>query len=107
MVHIETLDGLDGSPHANLFPTEEPKTVRLTLSKGERVEPHSHSDREIVMHLVSGRIDLELDDEVYEVTAGDVVHFDGARQISPVAAEDSTALLVLAPRSEGSGPNDS
>jgi len=96
MVIIKSLGELDGSPHANAFPTEEPKTIRLTLAEGERVEPHSHPDRDVVLYLVSGSLELRLDGEPYQVSQGDVVHFDGAQEISPVANAESTALLVLA-----------
>lgn len=106
MVTIESLAELDGEPHANVFPTDEPKTVRLTLSEGEHVDPHSHPEREIVLYLISGEIDLRLDDDSYQIGEGDVVHFDGEQDVSPIAKTDSTALLVLAPRSEGSGSED-
>lgn len=100
MVTLESVDELDGTPHANVFPTEEPKTIRLTLSEGEQVEAHSHPDRQIILYLISGEIDLQLDEDSYQVQPGDVVHFDGAHDISPSANTDSTALLVLARKSE-------
>lgn len=100
MVHIKSLQELEGVPHANAFPSEEPKTIRLTLSEGEHVEPHAHPDREIVLYLISGSLKLRLDGKPYEVNKGDVVHFDGAQDISPVAKSDSTALLVLASKPE-------
>lgn len=102
MVHIKSLQELEGEPHANAFPSEEPKTIRLTLSEGEHVEPHAHPDREIVLYLISGNLELQLDGEPYQVNQGDVVHFDGAQDISPVAKTDSIALLVLAGKQESS-----
>lgn len=93
----ETLADLEGTPHARVF-EGEPQTIRLTLEAGERVPPHQHPDRQIVFHLLEGRVDVTLDETVYEVTAGEVVRFDGNQDISPEALEDSTALLVLAPR---------
>lgn len=98
MAEIERLSELDGTPHANVFPSSEPKTVRLTLDAGERVEPHTHPGRDIVLYLVEGAIDLELDEETHSLAAGDVARFDGEREISPIAGEPSTALIVLAPR---------
>ncbi|WP_096391581.1 cupin domain-containing protein [Halopenitus persicus] len=100
MATIRSLADLEGAPHANAFPSAEPKTIRLRLESGERVAPHSHPDREIVAYLLEGAIDLHLDDEIHELGPGDVAHFDGDQDISPVARADSTALLVLAPRSE-------
>lgn len=100
MPTIYTLDDLDGQPHANVFPDAEPTTVRLTLAEGESVPAHDHPDREIVFYLVDGAMTLELGDETHELTAGDVARFDGDQQIAPTAGEASTALIVLARRSE-------
>lgn len=100
MPTIRTLADLNGTPHANAFPAEEPRTIRLTLGAGERVEPHRHPDRDIVCYVVSGILDLRLDGEAHRVTGGDVAHFDGAQEISPVAVDDCTAVLVLAAKRE-------
>jgi len=102
MVLVKSVRDLEGKPHANAFPSEEPKTIRLTLVKGEHVEPHSHPDRDIVLYLISGTLELRLDGESHQVREGDVVHFDGAQDISPVATSDCTALLVLAVKSDQS-----
>lgn len=103
MTEIEHLPALDGELHANVFPSAEPKTVRLTLDAGEGVDPHTHPDRDIVLYLVDGAIDLELDGEHYSVEEGDIARFDGEREVSPVAREPSTALVVLAERAESEG----
>ncbi len=99
MTTVHTLSDLVGEPHAHVFPDSEPKTVRLTLEADEELPRHSHPDREIVCYLVSGTIELRVDEETDILTAGDVARFDGDHQISPRALEASTALLVLAPRS--------
>lgn len=99
MTTIHTLSDLDGTPHANVFPDAEPKTIRLTLDAGEEVAPHSHPDREIVFYLVEGAIELQLGDDLHELAAGDVARFDGDQEVSPRAVEDTTALIVLAGRS--------
>jgi quercetin dioxygenase-like cupin family protein len=75
---------------------DAPKTVRLTLSEGESVPPHRHPDTDIVLHLRSGELDLHLGAETHRLTQGDVIRFDGDRDISPEAVTDSDALLVLA-----------
>lgn len=100
MTTIHTLADLEGQPHANVFPETEPKTVRLTLAAGEAVPPHSHPGRDIILYLLDGTVELQLDDETHDVTAGDVARFRGEREISPRAVEKSTALLVLAPRAD-------
>ncbi|OIB59093.1 cupin domain-containing protein [Natrialba sp. SSL1] len=96
MPTIRPLTELESTPHANVFPTEEPKTIRLELGTDEAVAPHSHPGRDIVFHLLEGEIELELDGDTYEVTAGDVARFDGDQDIAPRAVEPSTALIVLA-----------
>ncbi|WP_245902765.1 cupin domain-containing protein [Salinigranum rubrum] len=91
---------MDGQPHANVFPDAEPKTIRLTLPEGEEVAPHSHPGRDIVLYLIEGTVELQLGDATHEMTAGDIVRFDGDQEISPHAVEDSTALIVLANQSD-------
>ncbi|GAB3682542.1 hypothetical protein GCM10028857_08610 [Salinarchaeum chitinilyticum] len=96
---VVALDELDAEPHAVLF-EDEPKTIRLSLAAGDEIAAHSHPDRQIVFHLLSGSIDVTLDDTTHVLEPGDVARFDGKRDIAPLAKEDSTALLVLAPRAE-------
>lgn len=91
------LPDLDGTPHANVFPESEPKTVRLTLDAGEGVEAHRHPGRSVVLYVLDGSIELGLDDETHSLGRGDIVRFDGDREIAPLAREASTALVVLAP----------
>ena len=100
MTTSRTLSELEGQPHANVFPEAEPKTIRLTLSEGEAVPAHAHPDREIVLYLVEGAIELQLGNETHDLTTGDVVCFDGDQEIAPRAVNDSTALIVLATRSD-------
>lgn len=88
------------TPYANAFPTAEPKTLRLTLSAGERAETHDHPDRYVILYLISGNLSLQLDDESYQLESGDLVHFDGMHAITSSADTDSTALLVLSKKNE-------
>ena len=100
MVSLQSLDELEAEPHAELFPGEEPQTIRLSLEEGEEIAPHQHPDRRIVFHLLSGAVDVTLGDETYELAPGGVARFDGDQYVSPRARTDSEALLVLAPRTE-------
>lgn len=99
MTTVRTLHDVDGQPHANVFPEEEPKTIRLRLPAGEEVAPHTHPGRDIVFYLLTGTLRLRLDEDTHTIPAGDIVRFDGDQEISPYAVEESTALIVLAPRS--------
>ena len=98
MVSLQSLDDLEREPHAELFPGEEPQTIRLSLDAGEEIAPHQHPDRQIVFHLLSGAVDVTLGEETHELAPGDVARFDGDQYVSPNAVDDSEALLVLAPR---------
>ena len=101
MTDLVALEDLDGAPHAPVFPGEEPQTVKLTLEAGGAVAPHQHPDRQIVLYLVSGHLEVTVGDDSHEIRAGEVVRFDGDQYVSPEAVEDSVALLVLAERSDG------
>ncbi|MFC4986214.1 cupin domain-containing protein [Saliphagus infecundisoli] len=100
MASVKPIEDCEGVPHANVFPTEEPKTIRLSLDEGESVGAHNHPERQVILYLISGEIDLQLDGESHIVQSGDVVQFDGTCEVAPAAKIDSTALIVLAKKSE-------
>ena len=91
------LADLDGEPHAAAFPGHEPKTVRLSLDAGESVPEHTHPDRTVLFHALTGTFEVRLDGEEHPVAAGEIVRFDGETAVEPTAVEDATALVVLAP----------
>jgi uncharacterized protein (DUF2249 family) len=94
-----TLDDLEGDPGAPLFPGEEPKAIHLTLGPNERVDRHDHPGRDVLFLVRSGDLRLTLDGDSYGLSAGEVVRFDGERDVAPRAGEaGATALVVLAPR---------
>ncbi|MFB6142227.1 MAG: cupin domain-containing protein [Halorientalis sp.] len=95
-----SLGDLPDDTHVDLFPGAEPRTVCLTLAAGEAVPPHTHPDRQVVLSVREGHLAVTLDDETHHLEPGDVVRFDGRREVSPRAVEDSTALVVLAPRAD-------
>jgi quercetin dioxygenase-like cupin family protein len=100
MTETVPLDDLTERPREVAFPGDEPKTVRLTLDAGEEVPAHRHPERRIVVHLVSGRLDVRVEGESNVLESGDLLRFDGQKEVAPKAEEDSTALLVLAPRAD-------
>lgn len=100
MAPVKSIEDCEGVPHANVFPTEEPKTIRLSLDEGESVGAHSHPERQVILYLISGEIDLQLDGESHIVQSGDVVQFDGTREVAPAAKTDSNALIVLAKKND-------
>jgi len=100
MVELTALDDLTATPHARPFEAGEPTVIRLALDADERVDPHTHPERQIVLYLRQGRLELDLDEETHSLEAGDVIRFDGKREVSPYALEESEALIVLAQRVE-------
>jgi quercetin dioxygenase-like cupin family protein len=98
MAELTALDDLSAAPHARPFDAGEPTVIRLALDAGERVDPHTHPERQIVLYLLDGQIELDLDEETHSLESGDVIRFDGKREVSPHAVEDSEALIVLAQR---------
>jgi quercetin dioxygenase-like cupin family protein len=50
--------------------------------------------------VLSGAVELTLGDDVYDLEPGDIVQFDGDQDVSPYAVDDSTALVVFAPKDE-------
>lgn len=98
MPELTTLDDLTNAPHAEIFEERRPRVVRLQLDADERVPPHTHPGTNIVLHLLSGHLDLALDDENYDVKPGQLVRCSGECKISPHALEPSTAVVVFAPK---------
>lgn len=97
-VETARIADLEGEPHADAFPGRTPKTLRLSLEAGERVPEHEHPDRTVLFHVIDGAIDVALDGESRLVSAGEILRFDGELSVEPTAREESTALVVLAPR---------
>lgn len=94
------LADLEERPHADAFETRRPRTVRLRLDADERVPRHAHEGTDVVLHLLSGRVELALDEETHELEAGELIRFSGEREVSPYAIEPSTAVVVFAPAAE-------
>lgn len=95
-----SLDELTATPHARPLEAGEPAVIRLALDEGEAVDPHTHPERNIVLYVRSGRIELTLGEDSHTLDAGDVIRFDGRTEVSPRAVRDSEALIVLAERTE-------
>jgi len=99
-VETAALDDLTERPHEVVFEGAEPRVVRLALDADETVPAHTHPEREVVVYLISGRLDVRVDGESNVLEPRDLLRFDGRQEVSPSAESDSTALLVLAPRSD-------
>ncbi|ELY63920.1 cupin domain-containing protein [Natrinema versiforme] len=100
MPDVTSLETLEEAPHAEVFEERTPRTVRLQLDADDRVPKHRHPESNVVIHLIDGAVDLTLGEEVFGLEPGDVVRFDGDQDVSPYAVEDSTALVVFAPKTD-------
>ena len=101
MPELTSLSDLTETPHAEVFDDGgDPRAVRLHLEADERIPEHRHPESNVVFHLLSGSLELSLDGESYELESGDLVRFDGDREVAPNALEKSTALIVFAPKRE-------
>jgi len=97
MVTRRTLADLDGDErHATVF--DDPRTVRLALSAGESVPPHSHPEAVVLLHVLDGSLDATIGGDPYAFRAGELVRFDGFEEIALTATVDTTAIVVLTPR---------
>lgn len=94
---VTHLDTLTKTPHAEVFDDHVPRTVRLKLDAGQQMPPHRHPGTDIVLHLLSGEIDLVLDEDTYSLAPGELIQFSGECEISPHAIEESVAVVVFAP----------
>lgn len=97
MPETSSLEVLEETPHAEVFDERQPRTVRLELDADQRIPRHTHRGKDVVLHLLSGHLELTLDDETYELRPDDLVRFSGEREVSPYAVEASTAVVVFAP----------
>ncbi|MGB9965852.1 cupin domain-containing protein [Halobacterium hubeiense] len=97
-VELADVDALTETPHAEVFETRNPRTVRLALDEGEAVPAHQHPDSMVVLYVRSGALELTLGDDTHHLESGDAVRFDGAQDVSPRAASDAEALAVFAPK---------
>ncbi|MGQ3413139.1 cupin domain-containing protein [Natrinema sp. LN54] len=100
MPEVTSLETLEEAPHAEVFEDRTPRTVRLRLHADERVPKHRHPESNVVIHVITGAVELTLGEAVYDLEPGDVVRFDGDQDVSPYAVEESTALVVFAPKTE-------
>lgn len=97
MPEVTAITELEETPHAEVFEERAPRTVRLRLDADERVPAHRHPGTNVVLHLLSGHLELTLGEDVYDLEPDDVIRFDGGQDVSPYAVEPSTAVVVFAP----------
>lgn len=73
--------------------------VELTLGKGGMVAEHSHPHEQMT-HVLSGRLEFEVQGEKRVVGPGEVVHLPSNVPHGAVALEDSVTLEIFSPPRE-------
>jgi mannose-6-phosphate isomerase-like protein (cupin superfamily) len=96
MADLLATDELDADPGAVAF--EAPRTVCLQLDAGEGVAPHSHPGHDVLMIALDGTLAVGLGEDSYALSAGEVLRFEGEREVAPEGRTDATALVVLCER---------
>mgnify|MGYP006287724273 CR=1 FL=1 len=100
MPELTSIPSLSSTPHAEVFDTDAPRTVRLQLEADERMPKHRHPESNVVLYVLDGTLELTLGDDSYDLEQGDVVRFDGNQDISPHARTECASLLVFAPKED-------
>ncbi|PLX88581.1 MAG: cupin domain-containing protein [Desulfuromonas sp.] len=70
--------------------------VKFRLEATAKLPRHSHP-HEQTGYLVSGRMELTVDERVYQVNPGDSWSISGGEEHSAVALEDAVAIEVFSP----------
>jgi transcriptional regulator with XRE-family HTH domain len=64
-------------------------------------EPYTHGDSEELLIVVEGRVQVQLGEEIYEVAAGDSVHYQSStpHRVANAGNEAAEVLFVISPPS--------
>jgi quercetin dioxygenase-like cupin family protein len=72
-----------------------PQFATVDLAPGERTAEHAHSDMDEVFYVLSGQLNIKVDGESYECSAGDAVLIKARERHSLANASDSSVLTLL------------
>ncbi len=79
-----------------IFKKDNYKVVRKAGVAGDIIPTHNHVEEEIVFSVLSGEVEVTLnDEEVYELNTFDVLNFDGINNMEVKFVEDSEILITL------------
>lgn len=89
-------EGVEGVP-SEIAPMKGQGTITLHAMQGRRSgDYHLHEDREQVYYFTSGRAKMRIDDEMYDVSEGDIVYVPvGARHQLVNDSEDWVYHLII------------
>lgn len=85
--------------YGRVFESEDLLVVHMKLEAGQTIAPHDHPKQEIFFTVVSGKVEVYLDEEESNVLEPKkVLNFKGERRISAKALEDSDVFVYLVNR---------
>jgi len=99
MPAITSVDELEATPHAEVFDERNPRTVRLRLEADDSVPAHRHPESNVVLHLLEGRSNSRSATRSIPSNR-ETSPSSTAIRTSPHAIDESTALLVFAPKTD-------
>lgn len=82
--------------YGRVFESEDLLVVHMKLEAGQTIPPHDHPKQEIFFTVVSGKVEVYLDEqETYILEPKNVLNFKGERRISAKALEESDVFVYL------------
>lgn len=70
--------------------------VKKTGKKGDLIEKHNHPEANVIFTVVKGKIKVFINErDSYELSPGQILHFDGDNYINAQLLEDSEAFVTL------------
>ena len=68
---------------------------RLTVFNGQRIPNHRHVDSDEIVHIVSGRLEQQLGEDVYILGPGDTISVPAGAWHRGLALDDTEAVGVI------------
>jgi quercetin dioxygenase-like cupin family protein len=83
-----------------LFNEEKVLTFVLNLKNDQELPPHHHEESDLVLHVLTGKGELTVDEKVMDISTGDVVYCVGEEMFSLKnnGGENMSCFVVITPR---------
>lgn len=73
------------------------RIIHLTLAPGQRLPPHRHPGREVILQALEGSVTLHLDEVGLELVAGQRTHLSGEVLLEPANDGKLPAAVLVTP----------
>jgi len=83
-----------------LFNEEKVLNFMLNFKPGQELPPHTHEESDLVLHVLKGSGELEVDGKVQSISEGDVVYCEGNEVFSMKnnTEDNLSCFVIIAPR---------